>query len=211
MDAERVRLNVAKANHRLGRLLLAGALVLLTACAPGSPPPKETGTARGGIGSATNEANSGSRNAYRLGAGDRLRVIVFGEEDLSGEFEVDDTGAVSMPLVGQVRAKDRTLRAFEDAIKERLREGYLKDPRVSIQVINYRPFYIIGEVEEPGEYPFVSGMNVLNAVALSGGYTPRANTSKVRITRDGQEYTYPADAQTRLEPGDMLRVPERYF
>ena len=197
-----MKIDLGKMNDRLVRLLLAGALVLLTACAPGSPPPTET---------ATSEAGSSSGDAYRLGTADRLRVIVFGEEDLSGEFEVDDTGAVSMPLVGQIRAKGRTLRAFEEAVKERLREGYLKDPRVSIQVINYRPFYIIGEVEEPGEYPFVSGMNILNAVALSGGYTPRANTSKVSITREGQEYTYPADSRTQLKPGDMIRVPERYF
>ena len=203
MNMERTHLHLATAHCRLRRLLLAGALVLLTACAAGSP--------AGGVGSAHEAPGTEAATAYQLGVADRLRVIVFGEEDLSGEFEVDDTGAVSLPLVGQVRAKGLTLRDFESAVRQRLREGYLKDPRVSVQVLNYRPFYIIGEVEEPGEYPFVSGMNVLNAVALSGGYTPRANTSKVRITRDGQENTYPATSQTRMQPGDMLRVPERFF
>ena len=206
-----MKIDLAKANQRLGRLLLAGAAILLTACAASSPPPASQGTPQGGMGSATSGASAASPTAYRLGTADRLRVIVFGEDDLGGEFEVDDTGAVSLPLVGQVRAKGRTLRDFEAAVQERLREGYLKDPRVNVEVVNYRPFYIIGEVAEPGEYPFVSGMNVLNAVALSGGFTPRANTSKVRITRDGQENTYASNSQTRLEPGDMIRVPERFF
>ncbi len=199
-----MKIDLAKMDPRLGGLLLAGAVVLLTACAGSSPP-------SGAVASASSESDPVSSIAYRLGTADRLRVIVFGEEDLSGEFEVDDTGAVSLPLVGQVRAKGHTLRDFEAAVQERLREGYLKDPRVSVEVVNYRPFYIIGEVAEPGEYPFVSGMNVLNAVALSGGFTPRANTSKVSITRDGRENTYAANSQTRLEPGDMIRVPERFF
>jgi len=209
MNAEPTRpiLEFEPVNRRLHLIWLMGAVVLLAAGCAGNPPSaSKTGTAAG-----DSTASAASDNAYRLGAGDRLRVIVFGEEDLSGEFEVDDTGAVSLPLVGQVRAKGETLRSFEEGVREQLRKGYLKDPRVSIQVINYRPFYIIGEVKEPGEYPFVSGMNVLNAVALAGGYTPRAATSKVLITRDGKEARYPVSAQTRLEPGDMLKVPERFF
>jgi len=151
------------------------------------------------------------RAAYQLGSGDKLRVIVFGEEDLSGEFEVDDTGAVSLPLVGEVGAGGRTLRSFEAAVREQLSDGYLKDPRVSVQVINYRPFYIIGEVEKGGEYPFVSGMHLLNAVAVAGGFTYRANTSKVFITRGNRELEFAVTPELRLEPGDVIRVPERFF
>jgi len=149
--------------------------------------------------------------AYQLGPGDQLRVIVFGEEDLSGEFQVDDTGAVSIPLVGEVSAGGQTLRSFEAAVRARLSEGYLKDPRVSVQVLNYRPFYIIGEVEKGGEYPFVSGMHVLNAVAVAGGFTYRANTSKVFITRGGEEFLFEVTPELRLQPGDVIRVPERFF
>ncbi len=149
--------------------------------------------------------------AYRLGSGDKLRVIVFGEEDLSGEFEVDGSGTVSLPLIGEVRARDRTMRAFETAVEEMLRDGYLKDPRVSAEVLNYRPFYIIGEVEKGGEYPFVSGMHVLNAVALAGGHTYRANPKRVFITRRGQEREFAAPLDSEVQPGDVIRVPERFF
>jgi len=124
---------------------------------------------------------------------------------------VDDTGAVSIPLVGEVSAGGQTLRSFEAAVRARLSEGYLKDPRVSVQVLNYRPFYIIGEVEKGGEYPFVSGMHVLNAVAVAGGFTYRANTSKVFITRGGEEFLFEVTPELRLQPGDVIRVPERFF
>ena len=124
---------------------------------------------------------------------------------------MDDTGAVSIPLVGDVTARGQTLRSFEAAVREKLTEGYLKDPRVSVQVLNYRPFYIIGEVENDGEYPFVSGMHVLNAVAVAGGFTYRANTSKVFITRGEEEHQYTVTPELRLEPGDVIRVPERFF
>ncbi len=149
--------------------------------------------------------------AYRLGSGDKVRVIVFGEEDLSGEFEVDGSGNVSLPLIGQVSARNRTLRSFEKAVAEQLRDGYLRDPRVSAEVLNYRPFYIIGEVEEGGEYPFVSGMHVLNAVALAGGHTYRANPNRVFITRRGQEREFSAPLDSEVQPGDVIRVPERFF
>jgi len=178
-------------------LVLAGIGLLIACGTPIQPVPENGGLA--------------AKPAYRLGDGDQIRVIVFSEPDLSGEFEVDDTGAVSLPLIGQVRAGGKTLREVEESIKEQFRQGYLKDPRVSVQVLNYRPFYIIGQVNEPGEYPYVNGMNVLNAIALAGGYTPRGNTFKVRITRGGQESTHPASAGTILEPGDVIRVPERFF
>ncbi len=185
-------------------LCLIGLVALAAAC---TSPPSSVPAASSG----SSPAPGAQAAAYRLGTGDQLRVIVFGEEDLSGEFEVDDTGAVSMPLVGDIRASGQTLRTFEAAVRERLSEGYLKDPRVSVQVLNYRPFYIIGEVEKGGEYPFVSGMHVINAVAVAGGFTYRANTSTVFITRGGEELEFEVTPELRLQPGDVIRVPERFF
>ncbi|MFP8878510.1 MAG: polysaccharide biosynthesis/export family protein [Myxococcota bacterium] len=188
--------------------LFAFALALLPGCAGPVTAPLGAKSLPGEPAAST---PTPTRSAYQLGSGDQLRVIVFGEEDLSGEFQVDDTGAVSIPLVGQVSAGGQTLRSFEAAVRARLSEGYLKDPRVSVQVLNYRPFYIIGEVEKGGEYPFVSGMHLLNAVAVAGGFTYRANTSKVFITRGGEELKFEVTPELRLEPGDVIRVPERFF
>lgn len=149
---------------------------------------------------------------YALGSGDKLRVIVFGEPDLSGEFDVSGSGNVALPLIGQVRAKDLTLSEFEDAVEAKFSEGYLNNPRVSVEVLNYRPFYIYGEVENSGQYPYTNGMTVLNAIAVAGGYTYRANTDRIYITRgEGAEQTYPASQSVRVLPGDVVRVPERFF
>lgn len=150
---------------------------------------------------------------YLLGPGDKLRVIVYGEQDLSGEFDVDGTGAVSLPLIGEVGAQGKSLRELELTVANRLKDGYLADPRVNIEVLNYRPYYIIGEVEEPGELPYTAGMTVLNAVAVAGGYTYRADTTRVFVARPNQvgEIEYPADQSLNVQPGDIIRVPERFF
>lgn len=150
---------------------------------------------------------------YTLGSGDKLRVTVFGEEDLSGEFEVSGNGQISLPLIGEVEAGGKNLRALADVIEDRLQEGYLKDPKVSIDVLNYRPFYILGEVNEPGSYPYVSGMSVLNAVALGGGFTYRADKEDILIIRGGDESRKPEKAtpETVVLPGDIVRVEERFF
>ena len=149
---------------------------------------------------------------YRLGSGDKLRVIVFGEDDLSGEFDVTGAGKVSLPLIGQVQAAGMTLDEFEAEVRDKLKQGYLNNPKVSVEVLNYRPFYIIGEVDKPGQYPYTNGMNVLNAVAVAGGFTYRANEDEVYITREGQkEKAYATDQAVRVLPGDIVRIPERYF
>lgn len=152
-------------------------------------------------------------DAYTLGGGDELRVIVFGEEDLSGEFVVDGDGFVALPLIGEVEAGGLTLREFERAVAAALAEGYLRDPRVSAEVLNFRPFYIIGEVSEGGEYPYTQGMTVLNAVAVAGGYTYRADRNRVFITRTGSpgEVEYRASQSVHVLPGDIIRIPERFF
>lgn len=149
---------------------------------------------------------------YRLGSGDKVRVIVYGEAGLSGEFDVSGAGRVSMPLIGQVEAAGLTLGEFEAAVVRKLRDGYLNNPRVSVEVLNYRPFYIYGEIGSPGQYPYTSGMTVLNAVAVAGGYTYRANQDRVFITRgEGAEVAYPASQAVKILPGDVVRVPERFF
>ncbi len=150
---------------------------------------------------------------YRLGTGDRVRVIVFNETDLSGEFEVDSTGSVALPLIGNTAARGLTLREFEMAIADALRDGYLKDPRVNVEVLNFRPFYIIGEVENGGEYDFVPDMTVLNAVALAGGYTYRADDRRVFVTKAGTntEVEHRMESAIKVLPGDIIRVPERFF
>jgi protein involved in polysaccharide export with SLBB domain len=119
--------------------------------------------------------------AYTLGNGDQLRITVFGQPDLSGQFEVDGTGSISMPLIGQVEALGLTTPQLENRIVEMLEGDYVLNPRVSAEVINYRPYYILGEVNRPGEYPYNSGLTVVNAVAAAGGWTYRARKNVVYI------------------------------
>jgi len=150
---------------------------------------------------------------YVLGAGDKLRLIVFGEAALSGEFVVSGTGGVALPLIGDVRAAGATLNGFREAVTMALMQGYLKDPRVSVEVLTYRPFYILGEVARPGEYPYTSGLTVLNAIATAGGYTYRANTRRIFIrgANEAQERAVTLDATLVVSPGDTLRIAERFF
>ena len=108
--------------------------------------------------------------SYILGTGDKLRITVFGEPDLSGEFKVGASGAVSLPLIGDVSTLDSNLRQLEAKIVAKLKDGYLKKPRVTVEVLQYRPFFILGNVKKPGSFPYVNGMTVLNAIALAGGY-----------------------------------------
>lgn len=151
--------------------------------------------------------------SYTLGSSDRLRVNVFGHADLSGEFEIDGSGAISMPLIGQVIAEDLTTVQLEETIAARLADGYVLNPRVSAEVINYRPFYILGEVARPGEYPYTNGLTVQNAVAAAGGFTYRANRRVVFIkSRDSdREIAYDLAPGTVVRPGDTVRIGERIF
>lgn len=150
---------------------------------------------------------------YLLGAGDRVRITVFGEADLTGEYAISDQGTVSFPLVGEIEARDKTLVAFAAAITERLRAGYVRNPRVSVEILAYRPFFILGEVESPGSYPYSANMTVMNAVATAGGFTYRSDQRRVFIKRAGEteERAYRLSANTRVLPGDTVRIPERLF
>lgn len=149
---------------------------------------------------------------YVLGPGDRIRVVVFGHEDLSGEFSISTNGTVALPLGGAVTGAGKTPNDLEMAIADALSPDYLRDPRVSVEVLSYRPFFILGEVRAPGSYPYVSGINVRSAVALAGGYTYRAKESHVFITHAGAATTrQKAQPDAPVLPGDIVEVPERFF
>lgn len=148
---------------------------------------------------------------YRLGSGDQLRLTVFGHDDLSGQFEVDGTGYASFPLIGQMQVSGYTTKQVEAMVQAALSPNYLRNPRVGVEVLNYRPFYILGEVAKPGSYPFVSGMRLINAVALAGGYTYRAQKKGVKIERAVNGEMESADHNSIVLPGDIVHVPERFF
>ncbi len=151
---------------------------------------------------------------YRLGAGDKVRVTVFGEADLTGEYEVDGTGVLALPLIGEVKAAGGTARDLEAGIVKKLSQGYLKNPTVAVEVLSYRPFFILGEVKRPGSYPYKNGLNVLNAVALAGGYTYRAKSNVWVITRSGDKEYQEREVQNGdfiVRPGDTIVIPERFF
>ena len=150
---------------------------------------------------------------YRLGAGDKMKITVYGEQDLSGEFLVTANGHVQFPLLGEIQAADLTAQELAKSLTAALGAKYLRDPRVSIEIQNYRPFYIIGEVNKPGEYPYESGLSLHGAVALAGGYTYRAKESAVYIRRMGSEAetSMPVTGQVKIYPGDVVRIPERFF
>jgi polysaccharide export outer membrane protein len=150
--------------------------------------------------------------SYRLGIGDKLKVTVFGEESLSGPVEVNAAGHVALPLAGEVPAQGRTLTQFREAVAHRLADGYLKNPKVTVEITNYRPVYVHGEVKNGGEFSYKSGLKLRDAVAMAGGYTYRANQSYAIVLREGQgEVRIPANGSVTLYPGDNVRIPERFF
>lgn len=149
---------------------------------------------------------------YRLGIGDKLKITVFGEENLSGQFEVGALGSIAMPLLGELPAKGVPITAFRDALARKLADGYLKNPRVNVEVLNYRPIYVHGEVKTGGEFPYKSGLRLRDAIALAGGYTYRANQNFVVVFREGQgEMKTAMTGSFAVLPGDNIRIPERFF
>ena len=145
--------------------------------------------------------------------GEKIRVTVYGEDRLSGEYEVDPGGYVSLPLAGTIKAAGLSKPQLEQALAKKFRGEYLKNPKVTVDVSTFRPFYILGEVGKPGEYPFKSGLNVMSAIALAGGNTYRASKSNVLIQHAGDTgfHEYPLSPTIPVQPGDLIRLPERYF
>ena len=183
-------------------VLLAAAAVAACSAGPSHPPASFVTLDAAGI----------AERTYRLGAGDKLKVTVFGEENLFGQFEVNALGQVPLPLAGEVPARGLTLTAFRDAVAQRLGNGYLKNPKVSVEVLNFRPIYVHGEVKSGGEFTYRTGLKLRDAIAMAGGYTYRANQSYVYITREGEEeISVPMPSSTPVLPGDNVRVPERFF
>lgn len=149
---------------------------------------------------------------YTLGSGDRLKVTVFGEPDLSREFQIDGSGNISFPLIGQLPVKGMTIQQVEKRMIDKLKDGYLVDPNVTVEVLNYRPFYILGEVSKPGQYEYVNGITLYNAVAMAGGYTYRARQNQAQITRGNPEVIIDnAEHATIILPGDIINIRERFF
>ena len=154
-----------------------------------------------------------SYGPYALRPNDQVRVQVYNEPDITGDYQVDSAGYLSIPLAGRVKAAGLTASQLERSITSRLKGGILNDPRVTIQVSTYAPIYIHGEVKKSGEFPFRPGLTVMDAVAAAGGFTYRADDSRAYVRRSGAaaEFVYPLDARVLVFPGDNIRIPERYF
>jgi polysaccharide biosynthesis/export protein len=150
---------------------------------------------------------------YTLDSGDKLRVVVFGQEGISNTYLVDASGQVNLPLVGMVPARGATTQQLARMIAERLKQGYVREPHVSVEVEAYRPFFILGEVTNPGQYPYVADMTVEKAIAIAGGFAPRASKRKVELTRNAAGRPIKGDVPLSypLRPGDTVLVKERWF
>lgn len=149
----------------------------------------------------------------RLAPGDSIRVTVFNEASLSGTYQIDDDGYVSLPLAGTVKAAGATKIEFERVLAGKLKGDYLTNPKITVEVASFRPYFILGEVEKPGQYNYSSNLNVMSAMAVAGGPTYRASQSDVLIQRGGRGdfKRYPLSPTVLIYPGDLIRVPERYF
>lgn len=179
----------------ISALIAAG----LTACGPRVMPP--------------DVLQASLNEPYMLSTGDKLRIIVFGQDSLSNIYAVDAAGRISMPLIGLVEARGLTPAHLERAIEGRLRNGFLREPKVSVEVDTYRPFFILGEVTTSGQYPYVNNMTIQTAVAIAGGFGPRAARSYAEVTRtvNGDLVTVNVPVTTPIRPGDTVVVKERFF
>lgn len=165
---------------------------------------------------AATETRDGTGTAYSLGPGDKLRITVFGEDNLSGEYAVSSTGMISFPLVGNIEAAGKSLTDVQEMLRSRLASGYINDPRVAVEVLEYRTFYILGEVNKPGEYPYRANMTVEQAVATAGGFTYRANRKRFEIARSGTDnesarVKFDEARGLKVAPGDTIQILERFF
>jgi polysaccharide export outer membrane protein len=158
-------------------------------------------------------APAAAQPAYTLDAGDKLRVVVFGQDGITNSYIVGADGNVNLPLVGAVPARGVTTAQLSQMISERLKQGYVREPHVSVEVETYRPFFILGEVTTPGQYPYVANMTAETAVAIAGGFSPRADKRKIELTRNAPGQTFKGDVPLSypVRPGDTIQVKERWF
>ncbi|MFD2264715.1 polysaccharide biosynthesis/export family protein [Lacibacterium aquatile] len=199
--ASKLSVLLGKARVTMLTLCLGAALA---ACANGPSMPSENAPM-----TAANPAEG-----YLLEPGNRVRIMIFGESNMSGDFLVDTVGTISMPLIGNIAASGTTVQGLSKRIEEKLKQdGYLKEPRINVEILTFRPFYVLGEVRQPGEFPYSNGMTVLSAIARAGGYDYRARQSDVVLVRmvNGQQKDYRATERTPILPGDIVRVLERAF
>lgn len=203
-----MQVTFSKFLSRCTAALLVVVSLTVSACEPQAP----TSTAT------IQQPSQGTQNLrlgdYRVAPGDRLRIVVLSDAELSGEYEVDSVGMIAPRMAGRVAVLGMSTAEIETMLADRYRSGgYLRTPRLSVDLVSRRPFYILGEVSRPGSFPYVSGINVVQAVAIAGGYTRRAAKTRVTIQRFnatlGQEETVNED--TPVGPGDVIRVPERWF
>ena len=201
--------------------------------APATSPPPSVAESRGAVGALRNSFAAAPRRAYapvpvayapapmppvhdaayRLDAGDKLRVVVYGQEGLTNTYAIDAGGSITMPLIGSVPARGRTPAGLAAEITGRLRNGYIREPSVAVEIESYRPFFILGEVAAPGQYPYVPNMSVESAVAIAGGFSPRARRDSVTLTHTDASGSMRivVPLGTALGPGDTVLVGERWF
>jgi protein involved in polysaccharide export with SLBB domain len=208
-------------NNKSVSLILPIVILTLTlgACSDHDPTPivADGNSAAGTSMSLAPTRGSSGSNAtsadYRLGPNDKTRIIVFGQPQLTGDFSLDGNGVLAFPLIGNVEANGMTPRELQAAITSKLNPDYIQNPSVSVEVATRRPFYVVGEVQKPGSYPYVTDLTVLNAIATAGGQTYRAQMAGFYVKRrvNGQIVRVAASQETQLEPGDTVIVRERYF
>jgi len=181
--------------------------------ASAAPPDAAPATAAMAAAYPPSYAASAPEATYALDSGDKLRIVVFGQEGLSNAYAVDAAGNITMPLIGAVRARERTSGALSQAIAEKLRNGYIREPHVAVEIEAYRPFFILGEVTAPGQYPYVANMTAETAVAIAGGFTPRAEKRQVQVSRPAEDQLYRGKVPLAfpIHPGDTILVGERWF
>lgn len=204
------------AGSTFGWLLRCGflaALLALGACGDGdttpivadSPPTMSLAPGKGATGATASD--------YKLGPNDRTRIIVYGQPNLTGEYVLDGNGGLAFPLIGNINARGMTPTELQRAIAAKLDPDFLRNPSVSVEVASRRPFYVVGEVQKPGSYPYVTDMTLLEGIATAGGQTYRANMSSFYIKRqvNGRTVRVAATQESRLQPGDTIQVRERFF
>ena len=196
----------------MAALLATGPLSAQMAGTPAGPvmpmtPPSGAGASQAGA--------SGAPSTYVLGPGDRVRITVYGEDRLSGEYVITSTGELSFPLIGNMKVSGLSAADLQALVRTKLAGGYLNDPRVTAEVLGFRPFYVLGEVARPGQYPYVDGLTVQQAIATAGGYTYRAKRSVIYLRAPQGDSEQRVDLKKEplktVRPGDTIRIGERFF
>ena len=210
---EALKQDRSEGNSRLTWPVVAALALLLAACS-GTPDldlGRPTSSADQQSFAAATDAPKASE--IKVEAGDKLHITVFGEDKLTGDYQIDTGGYVALPLAGTIKAAGLTTPQLEKTLEARFRKTSLRDPKITVEVMTFRPFYVLGEVQKPGEYPYRPGLNVLSAIAIAGGATYRATTSEVLIQRAGTTtmQKLPQSPTVNVMPGDLVRVPERFF